>query len=264
MEDILSKSRKMDLPDSSILTNIRVLGHTRLGDILFEKKYITTRSLESRLCTDDELLKLPDVPPDHPHYREWQIRRRSGRRLVRYLSATKRPLDILEIGCGNGWLSHQLAEIPGTKVTGLDINFTELQQAARVFNDDPNLNFIQGDIRSGVIADQQFDFIVFADSIQYFPSLKKIIHLTLSYLKSRGEIHIIDSQWYKPAETEMAKRKTLAYYTSLGYPEMADFYFHHSSHDLRSFHHHLLFNPKALGNRLLGRKEGFDWVCIKN
>lgn len=254
----------MDLPDSSILTNIRVLGHSRLGDILFEKKYITTRSLESRLCTDDELLKLPDVSPDHPHYKEWQIRKRSVRRLVRYLSTPKTPLDILEIGCGNGWLSHQLAGIPGTRVTGLDINFTELQQAARVFNDDPNLNFIQGDIRSGILGDQQFDYIVFADSIQYFPSLKKIIHLTLSYLKFSGEIHIIDTRFYKPGKTEMAKRRTLSYYTSLGYPEMADFYFHHCSHDLQSFHHRLLYNHQAFGNRLLGRREGYDWVCIKN
>jgi ubiquinone/menaquinone biosynthesis C-methylase UbiE len=254
----------MDLPDSSILTNIRVQGHTRLGDILFEKKYITIRSLENRLCTDDELLKLPDMPVEHPHYREWQIRKRSGRRLVRYLAAMKKPLDILEIGCGNGWLSHQLAEIPGTKVTGLDINFTELQQAARVFNDDPNLTFIQGDIRSGILADQVYDLIVFADSIQYFPSLKKIIHLTLSYLKYGGEIHITDTRFYKPAEVEIAKRQTIAYYTSLGYPEMADLHFHHNSHDLRSFHHSLLYNPKAFGNRLLGKKEDLDWVRIIN
>ncbi|HEX9511843.1 MAG TPA: class I SAM-dependent methyltransferase [Puia sp.] len=254
----------MNLPDSSILTNIRVQGHTRLGDILFEKKYITTRSLENRICTDEELLKLPELPVDHPHYREWQIRKRSVRRLVRYLSSGKRPLEILDIGCGNGWLSHQLAEIPGTKVTGLDINFTELQQAARVFNDDPNLTFIQGDIRSGVLDGQQFDCIVFADAIQYFPSIKKMLYFTLTFLKSGGEIHIIDTRLYKPAEIEAAKRQTVTYYTSLGYPEMADFHFHHSSHDLRSFHHSVLYNSKAFFNGLLGRKDDFDWVRIKN
>lgn len=254
----------MDLPDSSILTNIRVPGHSRLGDILFEKKYITIRSLESRLYTDEDLSKLPDVAPDHPHYREWQIRKRSGRRLVRYLSGVKRSLDILEIGCGNGWLSHQMAEIPGTRVTGLDINFTELQQAARVFNDDPNLNFVQGDIRSGILDGQQFDFIVFADAIQYFPSLKKTLHFTLHFLKPGGEVHILDSRFYKPAEIETARRQTIAYYTSLGYPEMADFLFHHNHHDLRSFHYHLLYNPKTFVNRLLGRTEDCGWVCIKN
>jgi len=254
----------MDLPDSSILTNIRVQGHTRLGDILFEKKYITTRSLENRICTDEELMKLPDLPADHPHYEEWQIRKRSARRLIRYLSAERRPLEILDIGCGNGWLAHRLAEIPGTRVTGLDINFTELQQAARVFNDDPNLRFIQGDIRSGILDEHQFDCIVFADSIQYFPSIKKMVYFTLSFLKPGGEIHILDTRLYKPAEIETAKRRTVNYYTALGYPEMADFQYHHSSDDLRSFHHSVLYNPKNFFSRLLGRKDDLDWVRIKN
>jgi len=254
----------MDLPDSSILTNIRVQGHTRLGDILFEKKYITTRSLENRLCTDDELLRLPDMPVDHPHYREWQVRKRSGRRLVRYLSAVKKPLDILEIGCGNGWLSHQLAEIPGTRVTGLDINFTELQQAARVFNDDPNLTFIHGDIRSGILDGRRFDHIVCSATVEYCPSFKKILHLSLSYLMSAGEIHLLDSHLYKPDELEKEKRRTLAYYTSLGYPEMADYCHHHSLNDLRSFHYDLLYNPMSLKNRFLGIRDPWPWVRIKS
>src|SRR5258708_7832527 len=166
----------MGLPDSSILTNIQVPGYAKACDALFEKKYIFIRSMENRLYTDEELSKLPDIPPGHTHYKEWQIRKRSGRRLQCYLAAKKKDLEILEIGCGNGWLSHLLAEVPGTKVTGLDINFTELQQAARVFNDDPNLVFIHGDLRSGILCDRSFDCIVFAASLQYFPSLKKIVH----------------------------------------------------------------------------------------
>jgi len=252
----------MSLPDSSILTNIQVPGHTRPLDILFEKKYITTRSLENRLYPDEEVMKLPDTSPGHTHYREWQMRKHSVRRLLRYLNGKKRALDVLEIGCGNGWLSHQLAEIPGTWVTGLDINFTELQQAARVFNDDPNLVFIHGDLRNGVLDGQLFDCIIFAASIEYFPSLKKMVHLTLNYLKPGGEVHIIDSPFYKPIDVERAKKMTQAYYTSLGYPEMADFYFHHSSRDLQSFHHFLLYNPHSFGNRLFGNKYGFPWVRI--
>src|SRR5450755_3134227 len=114
----------MGLPDSSILTNIQVPGRTTPADFLFEKKYITTRGLENRLYSDDELLRLPDIESEHTHYKEWQLRKKSSQRLMRYLAARKKALDILEIGCGNGWLSHQLAEIPGSRVTGLDINFT--------------------------------------------------------------------------------------------------------------------------------------------
>jgi ubiquinone/menaquinone biosynthesis C-methylase UbiE len=252
----------MGLPDSSILTNIQVPGRTTPTDILFEKKYITTRGLENRLYSDDELLKLPAIESEHTHYKEWQMRKKSSQRLVRYLAARGKALDILEIGCGNGWLSHQFAEIPGSRVTGLDINFTELQQAARVFSDDPNLVFIHGDIRTGILQDRQFDSIVFAASLQYFASLKKIVYLSLSYLKPGGEIHIIDSHFYRPEEIEMARRRTLTYYTSLGYPEMADFYYHHNSNDLRSFHHTIFYNPHSFRNRILKSKTPFPWVRI--
>src|SRR5271168_5379699 len=116
---ILLKSKEMYLPDSSILTNIQVQGHSRLREILFEKKYIVIRSLENRLCTDEELIKLPEMPAEHAHYREWQTRKRSASKLVRYLAGRKKTQEILEVGCGNGWLTHHLAEIPGTKVTGV-------------------------------------------------------------------------------------------------------------------------------------------------
>lgn len=131
----------MYLPDSSLLTNIKVQGHSRPGDILFERKYIEIRDLENRLYTDEEILKLPDLPMEHPLYKEWQARKQLFNRLYKHLAGRRRSLDILEIGCGNGWCSHQMAEIPYANVIGLDINFTELQQAARVFSDNPNLSF---------------------------------------------------------------------------------------------------------------------------
>lgn len=254
----------MYLPDSSILTNIRVPGHTRVQDILFEKTYIITRSLENRLYTDEELMRLPDIAEGHTHYKEWKLRKWSGQRLQRYLAGKKKSMEILEIGCGNGWLSHLMADIRGSEVTGLDINFTELQQAARVFNGAPNLNFVHGDIRNGILEDRLFDYIVFAGTIEYFPFLKKIIHLSLTYLKPGGEVHIIDSRLYYPDRIEQEKKRTLAYYTSLGYPEMADFYFHHSVYDLRPFHHIWMYNPNSFGNRLRRTRSPYPWIRIKN
>jgi ubiquinone/menaquinone biosynthesis C-methylase UbiE len=253
----------MSLPDSSILTNIQVPGPSRPLDVLFEKKYITTRSLENRIYSDEEVLRLPQIAPTHTHHKEWQSRKRSSRRLVRYLAGKRQPLEVLDIGCGNGWLSHLVAEVPDTRVTGLDINFTELQQAARVFNDDPNLSFIHGDLRSMGL-DQQFDIILFAASMEYFSSLKKIIHKSLAYLKPDGELHIMDTRFYKQGDLREARMRMLAYYTSLGYPEMADFYFHHSYRDLRSFHHTLLYNPNSFTARLLGSGCDLPWIRITN
>ena|SRR6186713_1258209 len=253
----------MSLPDSSILTNIRVAGRARPMDALFEKKYITTRSLENRLYSDEEVMRLPEIHPGHTHSKEWLLRKRSCKRMVRYLGSKGRNREILEIGCGNGWFSHHLAEIPGARVTALDINFTELQQAARVFSDDPNLHFIHGDIRSGILGEAEFDYILFAASIEFFPSFKKIVHLALSYLKPKGELHITDSRFFRPGEIEIARRRNQSYYSSLGYPEMADFYFHHNIMDLQSFDYSRLYDPYSFRNRLFGKKEGYPWIRIK-
>ena len=253
----------MNLPDSSILTNIQVQGHTRLGEMLFEKQYVQVRSLEGRLYTDEELIRLPDIGPAHPHFLEWQTRKRSAKRLLRYLSARKTSMDILEVGCGNGWLAHQLADLPGTRVIGVDINFTELQQAARVFNNDPNLRFIHGDIRSGILGERRFDHILFAATLEHFASAKKILHFCLSYLNPGGEIHLLDTGFCRPEEVKIEDRRTLAYYTSFGYPEMADYYFHHTLADLRSFNYTILYNPRDLRHRWSGSKSPFPWIRIR-
>ena len=170
----------------------------------------------------------------------------------------------MEVGCGNGWLAHLLGQIPGAEVSGLDINFTELQQAARVFNEDQHLRFIYGDIYSGVLTRLRFDTIVFSDSIQYFQSFGKIINLCQRHLAPAGEIHIINSLFFGAERLSGAKKITQEYYSSLGYPEMADYNFHHPISDLKAFNHTLLYNPNSILNRLDRNPNPFYWVCIKN
>lgn len=253
----------MYLPDSAILDNLYVLGAVRVDDA-FEKLYISTRNREKRTCSDEEVANLPAVAVSHPHFKEWVTRKHSCDRLVTYLQAKNKPLNILEIGCGNGWLSFQLSRIRHSRVTGQDINFTELQQAARVFNRNTKIRFIYGDIFSGVLQQRQYDVIVFAASIQYFPSLSKVITLALQHLSPTGEVHIMDTHFYKEAELTAARQRTESYYWSLGFPEMAHYYFHHSLGDLSPFRFKLLYNPAALLHKLLPRKSCFPWICIKN
>jgi ubiquinone/menaquinone biosynthesis C-methylase UbiE len=156
-----------------------------------------------------------------------------------------------------------LSRIRGARITGLDINFTELQQAARVFNDVPNIRFINGDIQSGQLPRLEADIIIFADAIQHFWSLRKIIQLSLLQLAPDGEIHILDTPFYKDEDLPAAKKKSIEYFTSMGFPEMADFYFHHTRKGIHQYHPRVLFNPFSLGNKLLGNNDPFPWYCIK-
>jgi len=208
-------------------------------------------------------MSLPDIWDSHPHFKEWMIRKKSCQRLMHYLQAKGGKLDVLEIGCGNGWLSNHLSRLRNCHVIGSDINFMELQQAARVFTRKTRLKFIYGDIRSGMLNEWKFDVIVFAASVQYFPSLMEILNVSLSRLKPDGEIHILDSPLYNTAQLAAAQERSKAYYALLGIPEMTRFYFHHPISTLASFHHKILGNPRSIKNRLFG-KNPFPWIAVKN
>ena len=161
-----------------------------LPGLNFEEVYIASRSSENRLYQDEQVGQLPFIAPAHVHYHEWEVRRRSSERLINYLKKKKKSLSILEVGCGNGWLSARMAALGNSIVTGTDINSIELNQARRVFAGVTNLHFEARGVKD-LHPDRKFDIVVFAASIQYFPSLDRIIPDTLSILKPDGEIHIL-------------------------------------------------------------------------
>lgn len=252
------------LPDT-IHTMSAVKNHA--APACFEAQYIALRRKEQWLCNDDELAALPTVARTHPHYPEWTIRQRSANKLVQYLQSRKKTLRILEAGCGNGWLAHLLAGIPGSMVTATDINTTELQQAKRVFGKKNNLVFTEGDIRNNNWNKAGQDIVVFAASIQYFPWLGEIIHSAFELLAPGGEIHILDSPFYDDNGKAKAEQRSAEYFRQAGFPEMAQHYYHHTHTELEPFDYTYLYDPQSWKQRLLparitGPKNPFPWICI--
>ncbi len=182
------------------------------------------------LYTDREVAQLPYLMTSHPRCRDWAGRIATTDRLIRYLSAHKKSAGILEIGCGNGWLSRRLSDVPGCRVIGLDPNLGELRQAARVFRKQRNLKFIYGEFYSNVLQDLSFDIIVIAAAVQYFPSLPKLVREALAYLRPHGELHMLDSPL--------------------------------SQQDLQQFPHRYLYDPHSFWNRIRGKDALHPWVCI--
>jgi len=252
----------MQVPGFPFLNNLYLPASVKPDD-QFENKYLIIREKGKRIYSDDQLRKLPDISKDHPHYKEWLIRKKSCKQIIRYLESKKNILHILEIRCGNGWFSYQLSRIPGSKIIGLDINLTELQQAARVFGKNSKLKFIFGDIRSGILKDIKFDIILFPGVIQYFRDLREIIDMSLSHLFPGGEIHLIDSRFYKSGEIASARKETRLYYESLGMTDMQDYYYHHSITELSSYSYRILYSPEKPFRKLF-KFHPFFWICIKN
>lgn len=228
----------------------------------FEQAYIALRLAEKRIYTDEEALHLPDVTMGNPYKKEWIIRKASCQRLVHYLNNKKRSLKILEVGCGNGWLSHQLSKVHDSNVVGLDINLLELQQAERVFGSIPDLRFLHEDLSADNLK-ESFDVIVFAASIQYFSSFSEIIETALDKLNAKGEIHIIDSLFYPASELDEARQRSKNYFESLGFETMSGFYFHRSLEELKAFDYTVLYNPASVSSKVLRKKNPFYWIRIK-
>ena len=228
--------------------------------------YLRIREKEGRLYSDDIVARLPLMPNGGALADEWRARSASASRLTQYLSHRPKPLNILDLGCGNGWFSNLLAKLEH-RIVGVDQNRYELKQAARLFSPNPCLFFIETDIFSAPFMPETFDVIILASVIQYFPELSALLAVLLRYLKLHGEIHIIDSPLYSEAELQAAVHRSGQYYSSLGFPEMAEHYFHHCLSDLDRFDAEWMYQPQShiiRLKRLLGQVDSpFPWIMVR-
>ena len=81
-------------------------------------------------------------------------------------------------------------------------------------------------------------------------------------LKPGGEIHILDSHFYSLDDISEAKHRSVLYYESAGFPEMAAYYFHHNINELKNFKHQFLYRGDSIINKLLGKNDPFSWIRI--
>jgi len=231
----------------------------------FESTYLEVRKKEHRVYTDEELKNLPFATENSPHLHEWKVRGKSFLRFKNYISSKTDGLDILDLGCGNGWFSGQLSKSFKNHYYCMDVNLPELKQGRKVFNSD-NIAFIYADIFTTEFPTSYFDFIIVNAAVQYFKDLGKLINNLSSLLADNGEIHIIDSPFYSEHEVDDAKKRTANYYSSIGYPEMAENYFHHSWNELSNIDFTILYDPKSKMRKfkklLFINDSPFPWIKI--
>ncbi|MCB2220236.1 MAG: class I SAM-dependent methyltransferase [Bacteroidetes bacterium] len=228
----------------------------------FESDYLKVRAAEQRLYSDEYVVALPELK-NHVHQHEWKMRNRSANRVLSYFQNTHSG-RLLDLGCGNGWFSQALAKKSRLQVIGMDVNLTELKQAARLFQRS-NLQFVYADIFNADIPPGFFDVITLNASVQYFPDLSLLLKKLFLILKPKGEIHIIDTPFYHVTELEEARKRTRDYYAGIGYPEMATHYFHHSYDALKHFKYDFLYKPETRSRilRYFGKAEiPFPWIKI--
>lgn len=93
------------------------------------------------------------------------------------------PVEILDVGCGNGRLVSALETRNGNFVyTGIDFSMKALEKAKSSF---PTEKFIYADIEHPPVFPQKFDIIIFSE-ILYYVNAKQVIATYAKLLKKDG------------------------------------------------------------------------------
>ena len=78
------------------------------------------------------------------------------------------PVTILDLGCGTGHGSRELAEITGSRVTGVDVSADSISYAKENYSAD-NINYVVTDMEQLVAKMPVYDYIVSRHAIEHVP-----------------------------------------------------------------------------------------------
>ena len=109
----------------------------------FESIYLKVRDKEKRIYSDKELINLPFASETNPHKKEWNLRAKSFHRFRKYLESKEQKLNVLDLGCGNGWFCGQLSNSINHNFYCVDVNLTELTQGRRAFNSESDKIYLR-------------------------------------------------------------------------------------------------------------------------
>jgi ubiquinone/menaquinone biosynthesis C-methylase UbiE len=108
-------------------------------------------------------------------------------------SALKPGLRVLDIGCGTGSITKDIAKLVGPTgyVIGVDNTESFVAEGKKLFADVENLELIHMDILD-FESEEKFDLIISARTFQWISTLDKAIDKVKSLLKPNGQVSILD------------------------------------------------------------------------
>ena len=148
--------------------------------------------------TADEYRTFPYVQAGNQQADVWRVRRNSYHRLVSSLG--RNPLLILDLGAGNGWLSHRLARL-GHDLVAVDWLDDEHDGLGAYRHYHANYTCVQADFDALPFRTSQFDVVIFNASLHYSPSLENTLRKARGILKPGGSLFVLDSPTFSSYES---------------------------------------------------------------
>jgi SAM-dependent methyltransferase len=164
----------------------------------FARQYRAVRERDGyRISSPEYCRRLPDVDAGDPHATEWRVRRESYEHFERYvLGPVRRPLRILDLGAGNGWLSHRLAA-QGHDVSAVDRIVDEADGLGAARHYPVRFLAAQASFDALPFAAGQFDVVVFNGSLHYAPDVAAALASGRRMLVHGGTLAVMDSPMFK-------------------------------------------------------------------
>lgn len=167
----------------------------------FIEQYRRVRNAEGRTARSIAYYRaLPLTDASDPHAAEWRIRGESYRTLLSPRAAVLqagRPLRVLDLGAGSGWLSNRLSSL-GHEVVAVDLlDDDDDLMVSRMY--DHVFTAVRADFDALPFAAGQFDVVVMNASLHYASSPARTLCEADRMLDRRGSLVVMDSPTFARA-----------------------------------------------------------------
>ena len=191
----------------------------------FVREYETVRLAEGRQSDDPAYYRaLPFRDLSGRLAAMWRERARTFALLLAqvvepWAAERKRPLRILDLGAGNGWLAYQLAR-RGHEAAAVDLTVNSFDGlGAHAMYDVPFLP-LQAEFTRLPLTDGQVDLAIFNASFHYAESYEAALAEARRVTRAGGRIVIADSPVYRDPENgrRMVREREAAFQARYGFP----------------------------------------------
>lgn len=194
----------------------------------FLEEYRHIRHAEGRGSDQGEYYRsLPFSNQSDPLFSMWAMRAKTYRHFTKHIlqpleSAVKRPLDILDLGAGNCWLSNRLSERQHRPIA-IDIFNDERDglRAARHYR--TTFPVIESDFDQLPLPSGNFDMAIFNASLHYSTDYYRTLSEIRRCLRPSGAVVILDSPLYRHHQdgVRMTAEKHADFLKRYGFPSNA-------------------------------------------
>lgn len=194
----------------------------------FIQEYETVRRAEGRGSDDPAYYRALPFEDLTGRFRDdWHIRARSFQTLVEWILPTieakrGRPLKILDLGAGNGWLSYRLAG-RGHQVAAVDLLTNAFDGLGAHVHYDVAFTPVQAEFDRLPFVGDQVDLAVFNGSLHYSVDYETTLNEALRVLRADGRLVIMDSPVYHDATSgeQMVREREAQFEEAYGFPSNA-------------------------------------------